>query len=75
VSRRGHDCARETTEQVWNADVYRTNARFVRDLGMPILELLAPRAGERTLDLGCGDAVLTKKLQDMAVRSSASIRA
>lgn len=32
-------------------------------LGAPVVELLAPKAGERILDLGCGDGVLTEKLQ------------
>jgi SAM-dependent methyltransferase len=48
--------------QTWSPERYEKNARFVSDLGMPVVELLAPRAGERILDLGCGDGVLTEKL-------------
>jgi trans-aconitate methyltransferase len=48
-----------TTVQTWDPDRYSRHARFVSDLGMPVVELLAPKPGERILDLGCGDGVLT----------------
>jgi SAM-dependent methyltransferase len=48
--------------QIWNAEAYAAHAHFVPALGQPVLELLRPQAGERILDLGCGDGVLTEKL-------------
>jgi len=54
-----------TPNQTWNAKQYSENARFVSDLGMPVVELLAPLPGEDILDLGCGDGALTKKLADL----------
>jgi trans-aconitate methyltransferase len=51
--------------QTWDPERYARNARFVADLGMPVVELLAPRPGERILDLGCGDGALTEKLVAM----------
>ncbi|MGD0076678.1 MAG: methyltransferase domain-containing protein, partial [Candidatus Binataceae bacterium] len=48
--------------QRWDPDRYAANARFVADLGAPLIDLLAPKRGERILDLGCGDGALTEKL-------------
>jgi trans-aconitate methyltransferase len=46
----------------WNPDSYSKNARFVSDLGEPLVQLLDPQAEELILDLGCGDGALTEKL-------------
>jgi trans-aconitate methyltransferase len=53
------------TAQTWDPERYARNARFVADLGMPVVELLAPKNGEHILDLGCGDGALTEKLVSM----------
>ena len=54
--------------QHWNPEQYGKNARFVSDLGMPVVELLSPQSGERILDLGCGDGALSLKLVDLGCR-------
>lgn len=46
----------------WSPADYAKNAAFVPELGKAVVELLAPKAGERILDLGCGDGVLTEAL-------------
>ena len=46
----------------WSPTDYAKNAAFVPELGRAVVELLAPKAGERILDLGCGDGVLTEAL-------------
>jgi trans-aconitate methyltransferase len=46
----------------WNPASYAANARFVADLGEPLLALLSGEAGEVILDLGCGDGALTQKI-------------
>jgi SAM-dependent methyltransferase len=52
------------TAQTWNASGYAENARFVAELGAPVLALLAPAPGERILDVGCGDGVLTRRIEE-----------
>src|SRR5215470_11378334 len=51
-----------SSTQEWNAERYAKNARFVSDLGQVVLDLLKPQAGERILDVGCGDGALTEKV-------------
>lgn len=46
----------------WDARLYREQTGFVSELGTPLLALLAPRAGERVLDVGCGDGELTARI-------------
>jgi trans-aconitate methyltransferase len=48
--------------QRWNPAGYAEHAHFVPALGQPVLDLLNPQPGERILDLGCGDGVLTEKI-------------
>jgi SAM-dependent methyltransferase len=50
------------SSQVWLPDRYAHNAGFVSELGRPLLGLLAPKSGERILDLGCGDGTLLAEL-------------
>ena len=67
-----------TVSQSWNAAQYAQQGRFVADLAGGVLELLAPHPGERILDVGCGDGVLTAKIvacgaQVVGIDASASM--
>jgi len=50
------------SKQRWDAANYALQGRFVADLAGGVFDLLAPEAGERILDLGCGDGALTEKI-------------
>ena len=52
----------ELSKQHWSAARYAATAHFVPTFGVPVVDLLAPQPGERILDLGCGDGVLTEKI-------------
>lgn len=52
----------ELSKQHWSAARYAAAAHFVPAFGAPVVELLDPKPGERILDLGCGDGVLTAKI-------------
>jgi trans-aconitate methyltransferase len=48
--------------QQWDAAQYGSHGAFVHELAGGVVDLLAPRPGERILDLGCGDGQLTARL-------------
>jgi SAM-dependent methyltransferase len=48
--------------QIWSPSDYQLHAGFVPALGASILSQLAPAPGERILDLGCGDGLLTAQI-------------
>ncbi len=46
----------------FSAADYSRHGNFVPKLAGAVIDLLAPQPGERILDLGCGDGVLTEKI-------------
>jgi trans-aconitate 2-methyltransferase len=50
----------------WNAALYEDKHSFVWKHGASLVALLAPQAGERILDLGCGTGHLTAQIAEAA---------
>lgn len=48
----------------WDTELYEGRFSFVWSLGADLVELLAPRRGERILDLGCGTGQLSQKIAE-----------
>ena len=57
------DTAPPTADQRWSASDYAKNGRFVQELAGAVFAMLAPKPGERILDLGCGDGTLTAEIK------------
>jgi trans-aconitate methyltransferase len=49
----------------WKTSLYNDKHSFVYQYGEGLLELLAPKPGERILDLGCGSGQLTAKIKSL----------
>ncbi|MEK3934917.1 methyltransferase domain-containing protein [Sporosarcina sp. FSL W7-1349] len=55
------------THDSWNAHLYDGKHRFISNYGTDLIEVLAPRQGEKILDLGCGTGDLANRLHGLGV--------
>ncbi len=49
-------------KQTWSPETYLRHGVFVSLLGEPVVQILNPKEGEKILDLGCGEGILTEKI-------------
>ncbi len=61
----------QRNENRWNADAYNKHAAFVSELALSVVDLLAPKAGEQILDLGCGEGRLALEIQTSGAKVTA----
>ncbi len=54
------------SQQQWDSDSYQKHTGFVSVYGEGVLDWLKPIAGEKILDLGCGDGLLTEKISKIS---------
>lgn len=57
-------------DEQWDAKLYNAKHDFVWKYGSDVVSLLAPRAGERILDLGCGTGHLTAQIAESGAQVS-----
>src|SRR5258708_5902811 len=52
-----------TKEDFWNVGEYQKFLSSVPKAGQILIELLQAQQGERILDIGCGDGLITERIQ------------
>lgn len=59
---------KDNSKQRWDSASYQRDTDYVSKLGQGVLEWLEAKPGERILDLGCGDGVLTLKIAEAGAK-------